>query len=270
MNEETASDEPVAPFVSGARIPMQLRSRLPANRWPLTVPSIAQLVGDGVRFTRPLTFLVGENGSGKSTLVEGLAGAVKMNATGGPLVRRYSDSDELRTPLGDVLHLDTTAAGARMLRLKSKKTGFFLRAETARRMVEQERLGKYRARVGDVLALSHGQGFWAMFTAILSEPGLYLLDEPESGLSFQASLRLVALLAQVADSGGQVVCATHSPILAAVPGAQILELGAHGVRETTWDRLAVVDQWRRFLDVPNKYLEPLLAAREGLERREGC
>ncbi|MGL6233880.1 MAG: AAA family ATPase [Segniliparus sp.] len=258
MSEETVSDEPAAPFVAGMRIPPQLRSRLPADRWPLTTPSVARLVGEGVRFTRPVTFLVGENGSGKSTLVEGLAGALKINATGGRLARAYSDPDELRTPLGGVLHLDVTADGARMLRTKSKKTGFFLRAETARQMVEQDRLGKkYRARAGDVLSMSHGQGYWAMFAAILNEPGVYLLDEPESGLSFEASLRLVALLSEVAGSGGQVICATHSPVLSAVPGAQILELGPHGVRETTWERLAVVDQWRRFLAVPDKYLRSL-------------
>lgn len=41
--------------------------------WPWSVPCVRQLLDDGLRFTAPVTFLVGENGSGKSTLVEALA-----------------------------------------------------------------------------------------------------------------------------------------------------------------------------------------------------
>ncbi|SFF36831.1 AAA domain-containing protein [Actinacidiphila alni] len=43
------------------------------DRWPWSVPAVAGLLRDGLRFTAPVTFLVGENGSGKSTLVEAIA-----------------------------------------------------------------------------------------------------------------------------------------------------------------------------------------------------
>ena len=42
----------------------------------------------------------------------------------------------------------------------------------------------------------------------------------------------------------QVVLATHSPVLAAIPGASVLELGEHGIRPTTWDELDVVTHHR--------------------------
>ncbi|MEV4092546.1 hypothetical protein [Streptosporangium saharense] len=64
----------------------------------------------------------------------------------------------------------------------------------------------------------------------------------------------MALMNRVAGEGGQIICATHSPVLSGLPGARILELGDDGIRETEWDRLQVVDHWRRFLARPDLYL----------------
>ena len=59
-------------------------------------------------------------------------------------------------------------------------------------------------------------------------------------------------------AGGQAVVATHSPLLTALPGATILELGGHGIRRVEWDELELVSHWRAFLARPGAYLEPLL------------
>lgn len=80
--------------------------------WPFTVPCVAELVDRGMTFTKPVTFLVGENGSGKSTLVEAFAEAYGSDARGGRAGRKYGN-DRNKTPLGEVLTLDSTAAGAR-------------------------------------------------------------------------------------------------------------------------------------------------------------
>ena len=45
--------------------------------------------------------------------------------------------------------------------------------------------------------------------------------------------------------------ATHSPIIAAVPGAAILELGDWGIRSSRWEDLYIVSAWRRFLTEPD-------------------
>ena len=42
---------------------------------------------------------------------------------------------------------------------------------------------------------SHGEGFLALLESRTTERGLWILDEPESALSFRSSLRLLALLA---------------------------------------------------------------------------
>ncbi|MFE6869573.1 hypothetical protein ACFVFS_23850 [Kitasatospora sp. NPDC057692] len=83
------------------------------------------------------------------------------------------------------------------------------------------------------------------------------LDEPEAALSFTSSLRLVPLLAELGRSGAQVACATHSPILASVPGAAVLEVGEDGIAETRRQDLAIVDHWRRYLERPEAYLRHL-------------
>jgi predicted ATPase len=58
--------------------------------------------------------------------------------------------------------------------------------------------------------------------------------------------------------GAQVLCATHSPLLAALPGAQILEVGPWGMRRTSYDELELVAHWRRYLDSPMRYLRHVL------------
>ena len=49
-------------------------------------------------------------------------------------------------------------------------------------------------------------------------------------LSFTSTLRLLATIDGAQRIGSQVICATHSPVLASLPGAEILELGEHGIR----------------------------------------
>ena len=67
--------------------------------------------------------------------------------------------------------------------------------------------------------LSHGEGFLEILRTRVNQIGFYLMDEPDAPLSFTASLGLVALLHDLVAAGSQVVVATHSPIVAALPGA---------------------------------------------------
>lgn len=87
--------------------------------------------------------------------------------------------------------------------------------------------------------------------------GLWILDEPESALSFTASLTLLQLIRERQRNGLQTVMATHSPILARAEGAKLVEAGEWGLRESTWEDLDMVDHWRRFLDDPQRYLRYL-------------
>ncbi|WP_019203321.1 AAA family ATPase [Tsukamurella sp. 1534] len=246
------------PFVERITVSADAAAELPG--WVREVPALRPvLAGTPIRLTAPLTFVVGENGSGKSTLVEAVAERFGLDARGGRASVPGGNLDTEKTPLGDALRLELTHRGLAMRRgPRLGRQGFFLRAETVLEM-NARFAGWPGYWADDVNTQSHGEGFFGIFDAMLTEPGFYVLDEPESALSFQSCLRLVALLGRLRDSGSQIVCATHSPILTAVPGAQILEMRPDGPADARWDDLAVVGHWRRFLDHPGGYLDELVA-----------
>jgi predicted ATPase len=106
--------------------------------------------------------------------------------------------------------------------------------------------------------LSHGESFLTLINDRFTREGFYCLDEPESALSFSSSLAVVGVLNRLAESGSQVLCATHSPVIAALPGATILEVGDWGIRRTTWDDLRLVQNWKAYLQAPERYLRHIL------------
>jgi predicted ATPase len=221
-----------------------------STSWPHTVPAVRQLLTDGLDLTPGVTFLVGENGAGKSTLVEAIAIAFGMSpeggSTGARLTTRASESS-----LAQDIQL-TRGAG-------SPRWGFFLRAETMHgyyTYLEQNPGG----RDPNFHELSHGEGFLEVLRSRFDSPGLYCLDEPESALSFSSSLALVGVLDELANGGGQVICATHSPIVCSLPGARILEVGDWGIRESTWADLLLVQNWRAYLDAPERYLRHVIGS----------
>jgi predicted ATPase len=77
-------------------------------------------------------------------------------------------------------------------------------------------------------------------------------------LSFSSSLAVVGVLNRLADSRSQVLCATHSPVIAALPNAKILEVGDWGIRESAWADLEIVQNWRAYLEAPERYLRHVL------------
>jgi predicted ATPase len=119
----------------------------------------------------------------------------------------------------------------------------------------------------DTSAMSHGEGFVTMIQTMMNAPGFYVMDEPEAALSFSSCLHLVAVLHELARSGAQIVCATHSPVLAATPGADVVEVGVHGFRRVAWEELELVDHWSRFLKSPQAYLRHVIDADEVADTR---
>jgi predicted ATPase len=111
----------------------------------------------------------------------------------------------------------------------------------------------------DFHEISHGESFLALLHARFDSPGFYVLDEPESALSFSACLGLVGLLHDLAEAGtSQILIATHSPVVAAIPGAKILQFDDDGFHETSWEELELVQHYRSFLAEPMRYLRHLL------------
>lgn len=226
--------------------------------WPFTLEPVVQLRSEGIVFDRPVTFFVGENGSGKSTIVEAIAEAYGADVRGGHIGRKQNNKPD-KGELGAALRLDYAKGSEKQLR---RPKGFFLRAETAHGVFEF--MSQYKTTLemygGEhLLEVSHGESFLQVFEARFKEPGLYLLDEPEAALSFSSCLSLMAVLSDVVARGGQVICATHSPLLSSLPGAAIFELTTAGLQRTEWSDLALVQHWRDYLAEPERYLRHLLS-----------
>lgn len=221
--------------------------------WPYRLPSVAAVLERGLDLPPGVTFLVGENGSGKSTLVEAVAVACGLNAEGGSPTTRHATRPS-ESPLHEVLQVIRSPGAPRW--------GFFLRAETAHGLYTCLEEHPSPRAPGPVLReLSHGESFLEVLGARFAEPGLYVLDEPEAALSFTSCLALVGLLHRLTAAGGQVLCATHSPLLTALPGATVLQLSDGGLDAVAWRDLQVVEHWRRYLDEPRAYLRHVLDCR---------
>ncbi len=82
-----------------------------------------------------------------------------------------------------------------------------------------------------------------VFEERMSRQGIYFMDEPEGALSPRRQLGLLRILARVQETArAQVIMATHSPILMALPGADVWQITKGGIapvdyRETPHFRL---------------------------------
>lgn len=135
--------------------------------------------------------------------------------------------------------------------------GYFLRAETMNGLLTwlEQNPGRDDPAFHE---RSHGQAFDELLGSRLAmmargRGGLLVLDEPEAGLSFTSQLSVATQLAGLWEDGIQVSMVTHTPVLAAVPGALLLELGEQGFTRRAWHELTEVGLWRRFLDDPSYF-----------------
>lgn len=182
-----------------------------------------------LRFRKPVTFFTGENGSGKSTLLEAIAVAYGFNPEGGSLNYGFSTFDD-HSALYQALTVGKGRAGERH--------GFFLQAESffnvASKTLEYERLGDGPMFGGKTLhEQSHGESFLNFITAF--RKGLFIMDEPEAALSPNRQLSLFSSIAGMSGDGSQYIIVTHSPILLALPGADIIQFDGQGMHYVVYE-----------------------------------
>jgi predicted ATPase len=204
-------------------------------------------------FHTPVTFLIGENGSGKTTLLEAIAARCSIRPGGG---RSYAETDDDReaTAISDAV--DVTFGGRR-------PKGMFLRADRfAETMAHAGRIpmpgtGEWRLAEEQ----SRGEGVLSLLTARVdaSEGLLFILDEPETGLSPQRQMALLCLLDDLhRDGRSQAIVATHSPILMSHPGSDRLWIDEDGIAERPLDDIQHWRDMRRFMRDPDAALKRLL------------
>jgi predicted ATPase len=210
---------------------------------------------DLLAFLRPVTFFIGENGTGKSTLLRAIASCCTIHI--------WEEHVGLRDPKNryeDLLHQSLRIEWA-----DGKVPGSFFASENFRHFAEAlDQWGRADAGCLDyfgkssLIVKSHGQSHMAFFKNRFAKKGLYLLDEPENALSPKWQLELLRLLREFSlRRDVQFIIATHSPILLALPEAEIYSFDAAPIRKVEYEDTDYYRIYRDFLDNRAKYMDSI-------------
>jgi predicted ATPase len=227
-------------------------SRVPdASAYPFCLPLFRSEFT--LAFERPITIIVGENGAGKSTLLEGIAALAGYDDAGGGKGYRPVDHSTAIEVSGGRLALALRASW-----LPKITNGWFFKAESffsVARYLDRAALEGSGAQP-DYLSHSHGEGFLRFFEERCDRQGIYIFDEPESALSPSRQLIFLRLLRRMERSGRcQVILATHSPLLMAYPGAQLLLLSKYGLDPVSVEQTEHFKLMREFCTDPAALVE---------------
>ena len=202
-----------------------------------------------IALERPVTFFCGENGTGKSTLLEAIGIAFGFNPEGGTVNYSFSTFDS-HSALYQAL---TLSRG-----LSKNRWGYFLRAESFYNVATKE------MEYGDIAhpsmklhQLSHGESFLTVLEKRLSDPGLYILDEPEGALSPQSQLGLLVLMEEAVKAGAQFIIASHSPILLGYPGADIFSFSQEPLKKIGYEETESYQVMEMFINNRDGVLKQL-------------
>jgi predicted ATPase len=208
-----------APYLAGVSVVPERIGQ--GTVYPFTLPFVREL---DLQFESPVTFFVGENGTGKSTLIEAIASLCRLPVSGGgrnELAGRHGP--QAVSPLAPALRPALRRSPPDAYFLRAEFQGHFASLLDARRDDPDfagDPYGRYGGR--SLHTRSHGEAFLAILEHRI-KAGMFLLDEPESALSPQRQLVLLAYMWRLVSAGrSQFIIATHSPILLTFPGADLV------------------------------------------------
>ncbi len=224
------------------------------DQYPFNVPPIASL--DALEITSRICFFVGENGTGKSTLLEAIAAHYGFGREGGNRNFSLETTSSVRSidPLVSALRVGFTVRSG---------SGFYLRAESFFNVASYvDSVGGFDSYGGKSLHdQSHGESFISLLQNRFTRSGFYVMDEPEAALSPQRQLSFLVILHDLLKDNNniQFLVATHSPILLAYPGAQILSFDGRHVHEISYRESQPFQLVSRFVAAPERYLNALFS-----------
>ena len=220
------------------------------EQYPLNL-SLVRNAGLDIRFDNPVTIIVGENGSGKSSVLEAIAQACGFSDKGGGAgisgVQHSDASGDDAGALGELLKCSW---------LPQVKRGWFFRAETFFSVARY--LDQAGSPAADFLSASHGEGFMAFFEERMNHQGVFIFDEPESALSPARQFDFLKILRRMQREGkSQVIMATHSPILMALPDAALWHINRFGLQPIALEDTDHYRLYREFVLYPHETIEAM-------------
>lgn len=204
-----------------------------------------------LHFEKPITFFVGENAGGKSTLLEAIAVAYGFNPEGGSKNYAFSTYDS-HSRLCDAMKITKG--------YRKPKWGYFLRAESFYNVATAEMdYSEIVAKVPEGYHWqSHGESFLAVVQKNLQADSIYFFDEPETALSPQRQLTLLREIYKCAKSGSQFIIVSHSPILLAMPEAEIYSFDGGKIHPCAYEETDSYQITQMFLENREQILGYLL------------
>ena len=210
---------------------------------------------ESIEFLNPITIFAGENGSGKSTLLKIIAtqmecvftdnankitclqpGAFRivkikprtsLHFSAESFIRYINNFDrvysETLKEIEQIKNSDEISEDAK---------GYAL-------MPYYRTLYEMQNQYEGVLSeQSHGEGFLDFFFSRLKDGGLYLIDEPEAALSYCNQYVLAYKIYTFAkEKNCQFIICTHSPIISAIPDAQIYEISGNEIIKSSYNEV---------------------------------
>jgi predicted ATPase len=233
--------------------------------YPFNIPALNSPTE--LTFKSPVVFFVGENGSGKSTLLEAITRKCGVHIWH-KTKRHLAHENPFETRLADFIAITWS---------NGRVPGSLFRAETFRDFadfIDDVALcdpGRLKYHGGQILnTLSHGEAILSYFSHRYNIRGLYFLDEPEAALSPSRQVAFLDLLQRLEAQGhAQFIIATHSPILLAYPGAQILSFDSTHIEELAYEDTMHYKIYKQFFTDRSAFVVDKVAATPSEEGRNG-
>lgn len=234
-----------------------------------------------LRFSKPITIFVGSNGSGKSTILESIAASINsINISNQSImdddlfveIRNYSRKLKLsfktQTKRGFFFRASdfiTYRHGIRLMKKQLKEEiervneeykdkSIFSKNQALAPFIKS--LHELENQSRELTKLSHGESFLEFFRSRFHVPGIYIIDEPETPLSFENQYALLVLIKEMVRKGAQFIIATHSPIIQAVDDCEIIDLD-NDLQTIDFTELDSVSFIKDFLENKDRYIHYL-------------
>ncbi|MBN2877183.1 MAG: AAA family ATPase [Bacilli bacterium] len=237
------------------------------DQYPLNLPLFQKEVVLNVN--NAVTVFVGENGSGKSSLLkllQGKLGLIEIQLPGQEIKNKINAKQVTLSPsLGklkgfffeslsfinyiEYIQKEIADSMKEIQRIDEEYKGKSDYVKSLAKSPFARTIGELKGMYSkDLSQSSHGEAYLDFFSSRIRDKQIYLLDEPETPLSVQNQLTLMAMILEATKRGCQFIIATHSPILAAIPDSLIYEIKDNEFVNTEYEEITSISLLKQFLN----------------------